>query len=70
MRSWVRDEKEQKDYLHVDGMIAAHENFLVRGVWPSATGWGRAPAEVVTPADLSRFEGTVKGMVAATAVKS
>lgn len=65
MRSWVRDEKEQKDYLHVDGMVTAHENFLVRGVWPSATGWGRAPAEVVTPADLPRFEMAIRTMVAA-----
>src|ERR1700753_3256204 len=44
----VREEKEQKDYLHVASMAATHENFLVRGVWPSASGWGRAPGEVTT----------------------
>jgi predicted dehydrogenase len=67
MLSWVRDEKEQKDYLQVESMIAAHENFLVRGVWPSAAGWGRPPADVVTPADLPRFEPTVRRMIAAAA---
>jgi len=60
-----RDEKEQKDYLHVSPMAATQENFLVRGVWPSADGWGRAPAEVVTPADLNRFEGTIRSMAVA-----
>ena len=58
----VRDEKEQKDYLHVPGMAAAHEAFLVRGQWPSASGWGRAPGEVVAPADLPRFHETVRSM--------
>ena len=58
----VRDEKEQKEYLHVGGMMAAHENFLVRGIWPSTAGWGRDPGEVVTPADLPRFHDTVRGM--------
>ncbi len=28
----MRDEKEQKDYLHVASMMTAHENFLVRGI--------------------------------------
>jgi predicted dehydrogenase len=59
-----RDEKEQKDYLHVTGMAAAHENFLTRGLWPGAKGWGRDPAEVVTPADIGRFESTVRSMAA------
>ncbi len=58
----VRDEKEQKDYLHVAPMIAAHENFLVRGLWPGAHGWDRAPGEVVTLADLPRFHDTVRSM--------
>lgn len=58
----VREEKEQKDYLHVASMAAAHENFLVRGVWPGANGWGRAPGEVATPADLPRFRDTVRAM--------
>jgi predicted dehydrogenase len=58
--SGIRDEKEQKDYLHVASMMTAHENFLVRGVWPSACGWGREPGEVVTPADLPRFHDVVR----------
>jgi predicted dehydrogenase len=60
--SGVRDEKEQKDYLHVADMAAAHEAFLAKGVWPSANGWGRAPGEVVTPADLVRFHDVVRAM--------
>jgi predicted dehydrogenase len=62
--SGVRDEKEQKDYLHVASMMTAHENFLVRGAWPSASGWGRAPGEVVTLTDLPRFHGVVRQMAA------
>lgn len=58
----MRDEKEQKDYFHVASMPAAHENFLLRGVWPSASGWGRAPGEVTTPADLPRFRDVVRAM--------
>lgn len=60
--STVRDEKEQKDYLHVSDLKAAHENFLVRGVWPGGAGWARAPGDVVTPAELSRFHATVRTM--------
>ena len=60
--SGVRDEKEQKDYLHVASMMTAHENFLVRGAWPSACGWGRGPGEVVTPADLPRLHAVVRTM--------
>ncbi len=60
--SRVRDEKDQKDYLHLASMLPAHENFLVRGVWPSASGWGRGPADVVTLADLPRFEPTIRAM--------
>ena len=60
--SGMREEKEQKDYLHVADMAAAHEAFLTKGVWPSASGWGRAPGEVVTPGDLSRFHDTVRAM--------
>ena len=58
----MRDEKEQKDYFHVGSMIAAHENFLVRGIWPGSSGWDRAPGEVVTPADLPRFHRVVRTM--------
>ena len=63
--SGMRDEKEQKDYLHVVDMMTAHENFLVRGIWPSATGWGREPGEVVTTADLPRFHDVVRAMAKA-----
>lgn len=58
----MRDEKEQKDYLNVASMHAVHENFLARGVWPSMSGWGREPGEVVTLADLPRFHGVVRAM--------
>jgi hypothetical protein len=60
----VRDEKEQKDYLRVASMPAAQDAFLSRGVWPSASGWGREPGEVVTPADLPRFHDVVRAMAA------
>ena len=63
--SGVRDEKEQKDYLNVAGLAAAHENFLVRGAWPSLNGWGRAQGEVVTPADLPRLQEVVRAMAGA-----
>jgi predicted dehydrogenase len=58
----VRDEKEQKDYLDISSMVAAHENFLVKGVWPSANGWRRATGDVATLADLPRFHDTVRAM--------
>jgi predicted dehydrogenase len=61
--SGIRDEKEQKDYLHARDMTAAHDSFLSRGAWPSANGWGREPGQVVTPADLPRFHDTVRAMV-------
>ncbi len=60
----ARDEKEQKDYLHVTSMVAAHENFLVRGIWPSACGWGREPGDVATAADMPRFHEVVRAMAA------
>jgi predicted dehydrogenase len=60
----VRDEKDQKDYLDVASMAAAHENFLVRGAWPGGNGWGRATGEVATPADLPRFHDVVHAMAA------
>ena len=62
--SGVREEKEQKDYFNVAGMAAAHENFLVRGTWPGANGWGREPGEVATPADLGRLYEVVRTMAA------
>ena len=60
----VRDAKEQKDYFNVAGMPAAQENFLLRGVWPSSSGWTREPGTVATPADLPRFRDTVRAMAA------
>lgn len=62
--SVVRDEKEQKDYINVSGMATAHENFLVRGIWPGANGWKREPGEVSTMGDLSRFHDTIQAMAA------
>jgi predicted dehydrogenase len=61
--STVREEKEQKDYLHVAGMLTTQENFLVRGIWPGASGWEREPGEVVTAGDLARFHETVAAMM-------
>lgn len=58
----IREEKEQKEYLNVNGMVAAQENFLTLGVWPGATGWERDPPDVVTPADLPRFHDVVRAM--------
>ncbi len=60
--SHVREEKEQKDYFNVHGMTATQENFLVRGAWPGANGWERAPGEVATAADLLRFHDIVRAM--------
>lgn len=60
--SGVRDEKEQKDYINVAGLAAAQENFVLRGLWPSAHGWDRAPAEVVTLSDLPRFHEVVRAL--------
>jgi hypothetical protein len=39
------------------------DGFLTRGIWPGSQGWGREPGEVVTKADLGRFEETVKAML-------
>jgi predicted dehydrogenase len=60
-----RDEKEQKDYLSVAGLSKVVDNFLCRGIWPGYAGWRRDNGEVVTPADLGRFHGTVRAMAAA-----
>lgn len=59
-----RNEKEQKDYLQVNGMAAAQEEFLLRGIWPTAAGWGHEPPALVTPANLDQFESTIQAMVA------
>ncbi|HZZ21005.1 MAG TPA: Gfo/Idh/MocA family oxidoreductase [Opitutaceae bacterium] len=60
--SIVRDEKEQKDYLSVNGMAKTVDNFLSRGIWPGYAGWRRDNGEVVTSADLPRFPGIVQSM--------
>ena len=60
--SGVREEKEQKDYLNVAGMNTACEAFLARGIWPGAHGWNHPGSENTTPADLSRFEATIRAM--------
>lgn len=57
-----RDEKEQKDYLHVRDMQAMQENFLLHGTWPGSAGWNRPPGTVVTPADLPRFHDTIRAL--------
>lgn len=58
------DPKEQKDYLVVAGFAKVVDQFLSRGVWPSYAGWRRDNGEVVTPADLGRFQATVAAMAA------
>ena len=63
--SQARDEKEQKDYVHVAALSKVVDNFLSRGIWPSYAGWRRDNGEVVTPADLPRFHGVVRAMAAA-----
>ncbi len=60
----IRDDKDQKDYLQIDGLAAAHERFLTKGVWPGANGWERQAGEVATPADLPRLDPTVRAMEA------
>jgi len=60
--SLVREEKEQQDYLAVEGMARVVEAFLSRGSWPGYAGWRRDNGEVVTPADLGRFHEVVRGM--------
>jgi predicted dehydrogenase len=56
----LRDQKDQKDYLSVAHLAGTVEQFLGRGIWPGASGWDRAPGEVVTPADLPRFTEVVR----------
>ena len=48
-------------------MAKVVENFLSRGIWPGYAGWRRDNGEVVTPADLARFDRTVRAMAAAAA---
>lgn len=59
-----RDDTEQKNYLHVANLAAASERFLVRGIWPGASGWERETGPKVTPADLPRFHEVVRTMAA------
>jgi len=60
--SLTRDEKEQQDYLVVEGMNKIVDNFLARGIWPGYAGWRRTNGEVVSPTDLGRFHDVVRGM--------
>lgn len=57
-----RDEKEQQDYLVVRGLQAAQDNFTLRGIWPSSSGWKREKGDIVTGADLPRFHDVVRSM--------
>ena len=66
--SQVREEREQMDYLDVAGLAGTIEQFLIKGQWPSSAGWERAPAEVVTPADLPRLAAVVRTMLPPGAV--
>ena len=61
----AREEKEQKDYLNVEGLQAAQENFALRGQWPGMNGWGRDPSKVVSNSDLSRFHEIIRQMIEA-----
>jgi predicted dehydrogenase len=63
----ARDEKEQKDYLTVEGLGKVVDNFLSRGIWPGYAGWRRDNGEVVTPSDLGRFHDVVRAMAAGPA---
>jgi predicted dehydrogenase len=63
--SHARDEKEQKDYLVVEGLPKVVDSFLSRGIWPGYAGWRRDNGEVVTPNDLGRFHDTVRAMAKA-----
>jgi predicted dehydrogenase len=61
--SGVREEKEQKDYLSIAGLAATFDQFLIKGLWPGAGGWERDASEVVTPAELGRLPGVIRGML-------
>lgn len=58
----ARDEKEQKDYLHVCSLGAMVDQFLSRGLWPSSGDWPRPPPELATPADLPRLNEVIQAM--------
>jgi predicted dehydrogenase len=60
----LRDNIDQKDYLNVASLAKSVDQFLVRGLWPGASGWERSPGEVVTPADLPRFAEVIGRMAA------
>jgi hypothetical protein len=59
----VRNPQDQKDYFEVAELSATQADFLVRGAWPSARGWGRIqPPPSVTPQDLGRFRDVIRQM--------
>lgn len=59
--STVRNEQEQKEYLSIDDLATAQDEFVTLGRWPSDRNWPRTkPAAFVSIADLSRFHATVR----------
>lgn len=61
----ARNEKEQKDYLTIAGLPSAQEAFLLRGIWPGASGWERDPGDLALMSDLGKFAETIRRLVGA-----
>jgi predicted dehydrogenase len=61
----VRDETDQKEYLNVAGLNTAVDQFLCKGLWPGAQGWGGA-GDVATVADLPRLPDLVNALAEAS----
>jgi predicted dehydrogenase len=64
--SGIRDEKEQKDYLNVNGMVPTIEQFLSKRIWPSSAGWNRSPSENIPLTELNQLDRIVRAMASAT----
>ncbi|HWA87675.1 MAG TPA: Gfo/Idh/MocA family oxidoreductase [Opitutus sp.] len=62
-----RNDKEQKEYLEVDGLRSAQAAFLMHGTWPGANGWKREPPALATAGDLPRFHDTIAAMAQSSA---
>lgn len=59
----VRNPRDQFDYRQVEGLGAALDEFITRGVWPGQTRFGRAtPARLATPNDLKTTHAVVGRM--------
>lgn len=58
--------RDAQNYLAVEGLSAALDDFLAHGRWPgSSLGWRKGkPAALVTPADLPRFIPTLQTLAA------